>query len=182
MNMYIEPGLQKFMPKVYCDAAEPWQLGFQDAATPMMQGIIDLHHDIFFCAPMRLYPAPEQPLYAMLSHHCVQTPLPYDSRKRVVRSVGESGLNRGGSDDKVPLVKPSRVKIMNLNYSLIVSYSTVTRHLLMGHIDHSGNTERVCRFETMGLETPNLGGWGQEPKEGRIPDIWGIRRNYDMKT
>jgi cytochrome c oxidase subunit 2 len=32
----------------YCDAAEPWQLGFQDAATPIMQGIIDLHHDIFF--------------------------------------------------------------------------------------------------------------------------------------
>jgi cytochrome c oxidase subunit 2 len=32
----------------YCDAAEPWQLDFQDAATPMMQGIIDLHHDIFF--------------------------------------------------------------------------------------------------------------------------------------
>nr|YP_010502956.1 cytochrome c oxidase subunit 2 [Psychotria viridis]YP_010502964.1 cytochrome c oxidase subunit 2 [Psychotria viridis]UXD78733.1 cytochrome c oxidase subunit 2 [Psychotria viridis]UXD78741.1 cytochrome c oxidase subunit 2 [Psychotria viridis]UXD78776.1 cytochrome c oxidase subunit 2 [Psychotria viridis]UXD78784.1 cytochrome c oxidase subunit 2 [Psychotria viridis] len=31
-----------------CDAAEPWQLGSQDAATPMMQGIIDLHHDIFF--------------------------------------------------------------------------------------------------------------------------------------
>lgn len=31
-----------------CDAAEPWQLGFQDAATPIMQGIIDLHHDIFF--------------------------------------------------------------------------------------------------------------------------------------
>jgi cytochrome c oxidase subunit 2 len=31
-----------------CDAAEPWQLSFQDAATPMMQGMIDLHHDIFF--------------------------------------------------------------------------------------------------------------------------------------
>jgi len=31
-----------------CDAAEPWQLGFQDAVTPMMQGIMDLHHDIFF--------------------------------------------------------------------------------------------------------------------------------------
>nr|YP_009493656.1 cytochrome c oxidase subunit 2 [Codonopsis lanceolata]AWN57601.1 cytochrome c oxidase subunit 2 [Codonopsis lanceolata] len=30
------------------DAAEPWQLGFQDGATPIMQGIIDLHHDIFF--------------------------------------------------------------------------------------------------------------------------------------
>nr|YP_001315116.1 cytochrome c oxidase subunit 2 [Chlorokybus atmophyticus]ABO15097.1 cytochrome c oxidase subunit 2 [Chlorokybus atmophyticus] len=33
---------------VYMDAAEPWQLGFQDPATPIMQGIIDLHHDIFF--------------------------------------------------------------------------------------------------------------------------------------
>ncbi|CAM6054579.1 unnamed protein product [Sphagnum tenellum] len=31
-----------------CDAAEAWQLSFQDPATPMMQGIIDLHHDIFF--------------------------------------------------------------------------------------------------------------------------------------
>lgn len=32
----------------HCDAAEPWQIGFQDPATPIMQGIIDLHHDIFF--------------------------------------------------------------------------------------------------------------------------------------
>nr|ADT62140.1 cytochrome oxidase subunit 2 [Isoetes engelmannii] len=35
------------VPIVHCDAAESWQFGFQDAATPMMQGIIDLHHDIF---------------------------------------------------------------------------------------------------------------------------------------
>nr|AKJ25581.1 cytochrome c oxidase subunit 2 [Geranium phaeum] len=40
---------RKLIPTIaLCDAAEPWQLGFQDAATPMMQGIIDLHHDIFF--------------------------------------------------------------------------------------------------------------------------------------
>lgn len=38
-----------FIPRIaWMDAAEPWQLGFQDAATPVMQGIIDLHHDIFF--------------------------------------------------------------------------------------------------------------------------------------
>lgn len=30
------------------DAPLPWQLGFQDPATPIMQGIIDLHHDISF--------------------------------------------------------------------------------------------------------------------------------------
>ena len=30
------------------DAPEPWQMGFQDPATPVMQGIIDLHHDICF--------------------------------------------------------------------------------------------------------------------------------------
>nr|YP_002860287.1 cytochrome c oxidase subunit 2 [Nothoceros aenigmaticus]ACC86810.1 cytochrome c oxidase subunit 2 [Nothoceros aenigmaticus] len=39
-------------PIAYRDAAEPWQLGFQDAATPMMQGMIDLHHDIFFFLPI----------------------------------------------------------------------------------------------------------------------------------
>lgn len=37
-----------FFSKTHCDAAEPWQLGFQDPASPMMQGIIDMHHDIMF--------------------------------------------------------------------------------------------------------------------------------------
>ena len=39
-----------FFSRAWMDAPEPWQLGFQDAATPMMQGIIDLHNDIFFFA------------------------------------------------------------------------------------------------------------------------------------
>lgn len=30
------------------DSAEPWQTGFQDAATPVMEGIINLHNDIMF--------------------------------------------------------------------------------------------------------------------------------------
>nr|UIF91909.1 cytochrome c oxidase subunit 2 [Crocus sativus] len=38
----------RFLTIAPCDAAEPWQLGSQDAATPIMQGIIDLHHDILF--------------------------------------------------------------------------------------------------------------------------------------
>jgi len=33
---------------VQCEAAEPWQLGFQDPATPIMEGIVNLHHDIMF--------------------------------------------------------------------------------------------------------------------------------------
>jgi len=32
----------------HMDAPEPWQLGFQDAASPVALGIQDLHHDIFF--------------------------------------------------------------------------------------------------------------------------------------
>ena len=36
-----------FLPMM-ADYPEPWQLGFQDPATPNMQGIIDLHHDIMF--------------------------------------------------------------------------------------------------------------------------------------
>ncbi len=32
----------------YADSPVPWQVGFQDPATPMMEGIINLHHQIFF--------------------------------------------------------------------------------------------------------------------------------------
>ena len=32
----------------FADAAEPWQLGFQDPATPAMEGIISFHNDIMF--------------------------------------------------------------------------------------------------------------------------------------
>lgn len=31
-----------------CDAAENWQVSFQDPATPIMEGIINLHHDLMF--------------------------------------------------------------------------------------------------------------------------------------
>nr|YP_010007650.1 cytochrome c oxidase subunit 2 [Cyanidium caldarium]QNR39837.1 cytochrome c oxidase subunit 2 [Cyanidium caldarium] len=34
--------------KVLNDAARPWQIGFQDPATPIMEGIVNLHHDIIF--------------------------------------------------------------------------------------------------------------------------------------
>ena len=37
-----------FPTLAHLDAPEPWQIGFQDPATPVMQGIIDLHHDICF--------------------------------------------------------------------------------------------------------------------------------------
>jgi len=30
------------------DAPEPWQMGFQDPATPIAQGLVDLHHDLMF--------------------------------------------------------------------------------------------------------------------------------------
>ena len=35
-------------PVAFADSAEAWQLGFQDPASPVMQGIIELHHDLFF--------------------------------------------------------------------------------------------------------------------------------------
>jgi cytochrome c oxidase subunit 2 len=32
----------------FCDWPKNWQLSFQDPASPIMEGIINLHHDIFF--------------------------------------------------------------------------------------------------------------------------------------
>jgi cytochrome c oxidase subunit 2 len=36
-----------FFGVISIDAAESWQIGFQDPATPIIQGIIDFHHDVF---------------------------------------------------------------------------------------------------------------------------------------
>lgn len=33
---------------IFCDAALPWQLGLQDPATPVAQGILRFHHDLMF--------------------------------------------------------------------------------------------------------------------------------------
>jgi cytochrome c oxidase subunit 2 len=33
---------------IYCDAAESWQIGFQDSASPIHTGIVNLHDDIMF--------------------------------------------------------------------------------------------------------------------------------------
>ena len=37
-----------FTNLTFLDVAENWQLGFQDPATPIMEGIISLHHDLMF--------------------------------------------------------------------------------------------------------------------------------------
>lgn len=36
------------VPAVWADAALPWQMGFQDPATPIAEGIIRFHHDLMF--------------------------------------------------------------------------------------------------------------------------------------
>ena len=40
--------LHSFFNIIYNDMAEPWQLGFQDSASPGFSGIVDLHNAIFF--------------------------------------------------------------------------------------------------------------------------------------
>jgi cytochrome c oxidase subunit 2 len=37
-----------FAAPARCDVSEPWQMGFQDSASPIMEGLVNLHHDIMF--------------------------------------------------------------------------------------------------------------------------------------
>nr|WCH57658.1 cytochrome c oxidase subunit 2 [Hypnea sp.] len=61
---------------IYMDVAEDWQLGFQDPATPIMEGIINLHHDLmFFICVISIF------VTWMLSrtlwhYHYIQNPIP----------------------------------------------------------------------------------------------------------
>nr|YP_009402323.1 cytochrome oxidase subunit 2 [Zostera marina]ARX63719.1 cytochrome oxidase subunit 2 [Zostera marina] len=59
-----------------CDAAEPWQLGSQDAATPLLQGINDLHHDIFFFLILILVFVSRMLLRALWHFHETKNPIP----------------------------------------------------------------------------------------------------------
>lgn len=48
-NYFILTIITTLIGKItYSDYAESWQLLFQDPATPIMEGIINLHHDIMF--------------------------------------------------------------------------------------------------------------------------------------
>ena len=40
--------LNIILPDARNDWAEPWQLLFQDPASPIYEGIVNLHHDIMF--------------------------------------------------------------------------------------------------------------------------------------
>jgi cytochrome c oxidase subunit 2 len=40
--------LTNFFFFVHADSARPWQLGFQDPATPVMEGILNFHNDLMF--------------------------------------------------------------------------------------------------------------------------------------
>ena len=37
-----------FNNTIFSDFSEPWQISFQDPATPVMEGIINFHHDLMF--------------------------------------------------------------------------------------------------------------------------------------
>ena len=47
-NNMITTLLFFLLPVVLCDAPEPWQLGFQDGASPSYEGITELHDYILF--------------------------------------------------------------------------------------------------------------------------------------
>jgi cytochrome c oxidase subunit 2 len=40
--------LQFIFNSIHNDVAEPWQLGFQDSASPVFSGLIELHNKIGF--------------------------------------------------------------------------------------------------------------------------------------
>lgn len=58
------------------DAAEPWQLGSQDATTPIMQGVMDLHHDIFLFLILILVFVSRILVRALWHFHYKKNPIP----------------------------------------------------------------------------------------------------------
>ena len=38
--------IKNFLSFTFCDAAEPWQIGIQDPATPVLEGMLHFHNYI----------------------------------------------------------------------------------------------------------------------------------------
>ena len=83
-----------FLTIASCDAAEPWQLGSQDAATPVMQGIIDLHHDIFFFLILILVFVSWMLVRALWHFHYRRNPIPqrivHGTTIEIIRTISPS--------------------------------------------------------------------------------------------
>jgi len=48
LNFTARGSAPAYTPLFYFNAPEAWQCTFQDPASPNMEGIIDLHHNIMF--------------------------------------------------------------------------------------------------------------------------------------
>lgn len=62
-----------------CDAAEPWQISFQDPATPLIEGIINLHHDLMFFLILILTLVSWLLFRTVYSFHYKKSPTPSNS-------------------------------------------------------------------------------------------------------
>lgn len=48
VQIFLFTNLLLYLKMLLLDSSLPWQLYFQDSATPIMEGIINLHHDLMF--------------------------------------------------------------------------------------------------------------------------------------
>jgi cytochrome c oxidase subunit 2 len=65
-----------FFQIAFLDAPQPWQIGFQDPATPIAQGIQDLHHDICFFMVLTLTFVIWMLVKTLWHFHWTQNPTP----------------------------------------------------------------------------------------------------------
>lgn len=75
-QLFLSKYLKVLLTIAPCDVAEPWQLGSQDAATPVMQGIIDSHHDISFFPILILVLVSRMLVRALWHFHYIRNPIP----------------------------------------------------------------------------------------------------------
>lgn len=76
--MSLFSSLISLISQARCDAATPWQLGFQDPATPVMEGLINLHHDLMFFLTVIFFFVFWMMTRTLWLFHWRANPYPYD--------------------------------------------------------------------------------------------------------
>ena len=97
------------------DSATPWQFGLQDAATPVMEGIINLHHDLMFFLTF---------IFFFVAVATVWTLVCYNSAARLrFAEASDAGVVHGTLIEIIWTVTPSLILIVVAIPSFALLYS-----------------------------------------------------------
>nr|URP31040.1 cytochrome c oxidase subunit 2 [Platycladus orientalis] len=156
--LFLNSEYLKVLTIAPCDVAEPWQLGSQDAATPVMQGIIDSHHDIFFFPILILVLVSRMLVRALWHFHYRRNPIPqrivHGTLIEIIRTILPSII-------PMFIAIPSFVPLYSMDEVVVIPAVTIKaighqRYRTYEYSDYNSSDEQSPTFDSYMIPEEDL--------------------------